>query len=186
MKPILLDIPTEIYSDRLLLRMPKPGDGKVVHAAIQASMKELKAWMPFAQSEQTEEEIEVNIREAHAKFILREDLRLLVFHKDNGEFIGSSGLHYIDWRIPKFEIGYWIDTRHSGKGYMTEAAHRIADFAFDELNAKRLEIICDEKNKKSRSIAEKIGFNLDVILKNEELSADGRELRNTCIYSKLT
>nr|WP_246596165.1 GNAT family N-acetyltransferase [Bacillus alkalicola] len=184
-KPILLDFPTEFYTERLIIRMPRPGDGKVVYEAMIASMKELKPWMPFAQKEQTEEEVEQNIREAHAKFLTREDLRLLVFHKETGDYIASSGLHRIDWDVPKFEIGYWIDTRQSGKGYITEAAGRIAEFAFEELKARRVEICCDEKNIKSRAVAERLGFTLDVILEHDDVSVDGNELRNTCIYSKI-
>lgn len=161
-----------------------PGDGRVVHEAIEASLKELKPFMPFAHIEQTIEDVEENIREAHAKFLTREDLRLLLFNRETGEFIGSSGLHRINWEIPKFEIGYWIDTRHSGKGYITEAVERITQFVFDELDAKRVEIRCDSNNTRSRAIPERLGFTLEGILKNESVSADGKEIRDTCIFAK--
>ena len=185
MNPILLDLPEEFYSERLIIRMPKPGDGKKVHAALTASHNELKQWLPFAQKEQTEEETEINIREAHTKFLNREDLRLLIFHKESGELIGSSGLHRIDWDVPKLEIGYWIDTRHTGKGYITEAVQRISDFAFEEIKARRVEICCDERNIKSRAIPERLGFVLDGIFYNDDVSPDGKEIRNTCVYSKI-
>ena len=42
MNPLLFDFPSEFYTDRLFIRMPKPGDGKVVYDAIQASIQELK------------------------------------------------------------------------------------------------------------------------------------------------
>lgn len=184
MNPILLEFPTEFYTERLLIRLPKPGDGKVVHQAMQASIHELKPWMPFAQKEPSEEETEVNIRKAYVNFFNREDLRLLIFHKDTGEFIASSGLHRINWAVPKFEIGYWIDSRFSGKGYMTEAVQAIANFAFVKLKARRVEIRCDSKNTKSRRIPEKLGFELEGILKNDDFSADGKWLRDTCIYAK--
>ncbi|MDQ1003227.1 RimJ/RimL family protein N-acetyltransferase [Neobacillus niacini] len=67
--------------------------------------------MPWAHKTQTAEDMEANMRDAHAKFLTREDLRLHLYKKDTGEFIGSSGLHRIKWDIPRFEIGYWIDTR---------------------------------------------------------------------------
>ncbi|NDI35046.1 GNAT family N-acetyltransferase [Chengkuizengella sediminis] len=185
MNPLLLDFPTEFPTERLLIRMPKPGDGGVVYHSINASIDELKPWMPFAQKEQTLEEVETNIRESYIKFLKREDLRLLVFLKETGQFVASSGLHRINWSIPSFEIGYWVDTRYSGKGYMTEAVQRITEFASQELKARRIEICCDSRNLKSRAIPEKLGYILEGTLKNEGLSADGNGLRDTCIYAKI-
>ncbi|PEA54172.1 GNAT family N-acetyltransferase [Bacillus pseudomycoides] len=183
MNPLLLNFPSEFYTERLLIRMPRPGDGKEVYNAINESIEELKPWMPFAQKEQTEQEVEVNIRDSHVKFLAREDLRLLVFLKDTGEFVASSGLHRINWDIPKFEIGYWIHSRFSGKGYMTEAVTGIVDFAFHKLQANRIEIRCDSRNVKSRAIPERLGFKLEGILENNSVSIDGTELRDTCIYA---
>ncbi|MCM3737045.1 GNAT family N-acetyltransferase [Bacillus cytotoxicus] len=183
MNPLLLNFPSEFYTERLLIRMPKPGDGKEVYKAINESIEELKPWMPFSQKEQTEQEVEANIRESHVKFLAREDLRLLIFLKETGEFIASSGLHRINWDIPKFEIGYWIDSRYSGKGYMTEAVTGIVNFAFQELQANRIEIRCDSKNVKSRAIPERLGFKLEGILENNSKSVDGTDLRDTCIYA---
>ena len=159
MDPILIEFPEEFTTERLLIRIPRPGDGKAVYEAIAASKSELKPWLPFAQKEQSEEDTEINIRHAHIAFLKREDLRLLIFHKETGEFIATSGLHRMDWSVPKFEIGYWIDSRHSRNGYMTEAVQGITDFAFQELKARRVEIRCDEKNIKSRAVPERLGFN---------------------------
>ncbi|MUK89371.1 GNAT family N-acetyltransferase [Ornithinibacillus sp. L9] len=186
MNPILLDFPHKFETERLVIRMPQPGDGKVVYESIHASINELRPWLPFAQHEQSEEEVEVNIREAHIKFLKREDMRLLVFHKETGEHIASSGLHRMDWDVRKFEIGYWVDSRHKGKGYVTEAVEGITNFAFEELKANRIEIRCDAKNVKSRAVPERLGFELEGILRNEDLSVDGKELRDTCVYAKVT
>ncbi|ADU29180.1 GNAT family N-acetyltransferase [Evansella cellulosilytica] len=182
----MIELPTEFYTERLMIRMPLPGDGEKVFKAINASITELKPWLPFAQKQQTLEDVEENIREAHVKFLSREDLRLLIFSRETGELIGCSGLHRINWDIPKCEIGYWIDTRYSGKGYMTEAITRITEYAFKEIKAKRVEICCDEQNDRSRAVAERLDFTLDAILKNDDLSPDGKQVRNTCIYSKVT
>ncbi|MDC3413163.1 GNAT family N-acetyltransferase [Terrihalobacillus insolitus] len=186
MNPILFDFPHEFETERLLIRMPKPGDGKAVYDAIRASVNELKPWLPFAQNEQSEEDTELNIREANIKFLKREDLRLLVFHKETGQLVCSSGLHRINWDVPKFEIGYWADTRFSGQGFTTEAVKGISEFAFYELKAQRVEIRCDSNNLKSRAIPERLSFMLEGILKNEDRSVDGKELRDTCVYSKVS
>lgn len=185
MNPLLLDFPSEFHTERLTIRMPQHGDGKAVFHAIEASINELKPWLPFAQREQTEEEVEISIRKSHNEFLQREDLRLLVFLKETGEFVASSGLHRIDWAVPKFEIGYWIDSRFSGKGYMIEAVEGITNFAFTELKANRVEIRCDSKNMKSRAIPEKLGFKLEGILECESVSVDGSKLKDTCVFAKV-
>lgn len=185
MNPVLFDFPSKFYTERLFIRMPMPGDGQAVFQAINESIEDLRPWMAFAQENQNEETVEINIRKSYAEFLQREDLRLHIFLKDTGEFIGSSGLHRINWNIPKFEIGYWINSRFSKKGYMKEAVEGIVNFALDELRAKRLEIRCDPKNIRSRAIPEKLGFKLEGILENDKLTADGLGLRDTCIYAKV-
>src|SRR5699024_11533733 len=85
MHPILRDLPTEFTSERLLIRMPLPGDGKKVYDAIRYSRTSLQKWLPFAQQEQSEEEVEINVRLAHIDFLKREDLRLHIFCKRSEE-----------------------------------------------------------------------------------------------------
>lgn len=185
MHPILLDFPHEFETERLRLRMPMPGDGKAVHEAITASINELRPWMGFAQNGQTEEESEINIRQAHISFLKRKKLRMLIFLKETNQFVGSSGLHNIDWDVRKFEIGYWCDTRLSGKGYLTEAITGLTEFTFNELKANRVQIQCDARNHKSCAIPERLGFELEGIFRNEDISVDGKELRDTCMYAKV-
>lgn len=177
---------SEFTTDRLLIRMPKPGDGKAMFESINASLDELKPWLPFAHFKQTEEDVEINIREAHLKFLSREDLRLLVFLKNSGKLIASSGLHRINWEIPKFEIGYWMDSRYAGKGYMTEAVQGMTEFAAVELKAHRIEIRCDTQNVKSAAIPERLGFTLEGILRNDALEIGSTtKLRDTSVYAKV-
>ncbi|WP_100012786.1 GNAT family N-acetyltransferase [Lentibacillus sediminis] len=185
MEPILKDFPNEFYTERLLIRLPLPGDGEAVFQAMQASREELKKWMAFAQKNQSLEDTEVNVREAHLQFLKRENMRLHLFRRETGEFIGTSGLHRIDWDVPKFEIGYWIDQRHNGKGYITEAVEGITQFAFRELKANRVEIRCDAKNTKSRAVPERLGFALEGVLHQDSVEIGGDQLRDTCIYAKV-
>ncbi|MBM7703574.1 GNAT family N-acetyltransferase [Metabacillus iocasae] len=185
MNPLLLDFSTEFETDKLLIRMPKPGDEYAVFEAVNESHADLKEWLIFAQKEQTLEDITLDIRKAQIAFLNREDLRFLVFLKETGELVGSSGLHRIDWSIPRFEIGYWINSRFSGKGYMTEAAKGITDFAIRELNARRIEIRCDSRNVKSQGVAERLGFTLEGILRQNGKCVKTGELIDTCVYSQI-
>jgi ribosomal-protein-serine acetyltransferase len=104
MNPILIDFPNQFTTERLLIRTPLSGDGKVVYESISSSIDELKEWLHFfAKNDHSEQSIEENLREANVKFIRREDLRLLIFDKETKQFIGLSGLNKPDWEIRKFE-----------------------------------------------------------------------------------
>lgn len=129
MHPIMRDIQSPIETERLLLKMPEPGDGTVINAAIQRSVNELKPWLGFVQQTPTVEDTEINARQAHTKFLLRENLRYLVFRKHDDTLVGSTGFHNVDWDVPKFELGYWMDTEHSGNGYMREAVDALTAYA---------------------------------------------------------
>ena len=163
-RPILRDIPNRFASERLLIRTPLPGDGGAVHEAIQESRAELAPWMPWVSEHGSAEDTEAWVREAHARFLTRRDLPFLVFRRDDGTFVGGSGLHRIDWLVPRFEIGYWVRTSQTGRGLATEAASRIADFAFQALQAERVEIWCDARNERSASVARRSGFALEARL----------------------
>lgn len=175
----------ELHTERLIIRAPKVEDADVVWKAIVSSHEALKEWMPWAQTKQTLEQTTANLRQAVADFITRKDLRLHLFLKETGEFVGSSGLHRIDWNVRKFEIGYWIDSKFEGKGLMTEAVERITEFAFEELHANRVEIRCDSENVRSRSVAARLAYTLEGTLRHDSLSADNKKLRDTCIYAKI-
>ncbi len=181
---ILLELAEEFETERLIIRSPQWGDGKGMNSAIRESIEELRPWMPWAQHIPTIDESEEKARVARLKFLERSDLRLHVYHKETGEFIGGSGLQRIDWESRKFEIGYWIRTSQSGKGFMTEAVEGITNFAIGQLSANRIEIRCDDTNIRSARVAERLGFTLEGILRKEKCDVEGM-LRNTMVFSKV-
>ncbi len=184
MEALMLDFPESFESDRLTIRAPRPGDGAELNAAVQETFGDLKAWMPWAQQMPTLEESETHVRRAQCDFLAREDLTLLLFLRGTNTLVGGSGLHRINWDIPKFEIGYWCRKRFQGQGYIRESTEAIARFALETLGAKRVEIRCDSKNVRSQRIPDRLGFTLEGTLRNDSLSPSG-ELRDTLVFAKV-
>jgi len=182
--PILRDFPESLETERLLIRCPMPGDGAKDYAAIAESLEELKPWMPWTRHELSVEVQEENMRRARVAFLQRSDLRLLLFLKGTDTLVGSSGLHRIDWSVPKFEIGYWIRTSFTRQGYATEAVQGITAFAFEALGAQRVEIRCASENRPSARVAERAGFRLEGELRNAEVDAQGKP-RNVLAFSMI-
>ncbi len=182
--PITRDFPDAFETERLLIRSPMPGDGPELHAAVRESMEELLPWMPWPTEHGTVEDSEASARGARVRFLERTELRMHLWLKGTGTFVGSSGLHRIDWEVPKFEIGYWCRTGMTGRGYVTEAVRGIAAFAFDALGAQRVEIRCDPLNRPSARVAQLAGFRLEGELRNDARGTDGT-LRNTLVFSAI-
>ncbi|MBY0011704.1 GNAT family N-acetyltransferase [Paenibacillus typhae] len=182
--PVLLSIPDRFESRRLVIRSALWGDGEAVNEAVRESAVELRPWMPWARLLPTPEQSEASIRRSRLEFLERTDLRLLLFNKETGVLIGSSGLHRIDWQTRKFEIGYWVRTSYGRQGYITEAVKAITDYAAQELQANRIEIRCDSRNVQSARVAERCGFTLEGILRNDKCDVEGL-LRDTMIFSKV-
>lgn len=185
--PILLDLPQNLETERLLLRPPQAGDGKALFAAVAESLPELRRFLnslPWVAAEQSVEASEVYCRTAQANFLGRKDFPFLLFDKASGQLVGASGLHRVVWATPKAEIGYWCRTSQVGKGFISEAVTALADYAFGHLATVRLEIITDEDNRESRGVAERCDFQLEAVLRHERRAPDGT-LRNTCVYARL-
>jgi RimJ/RimL family protein N-acetyltransferase len=182
MKPILIDLPDRIETARLFLRAPRFGDGAAINAAVIESLAHLRPWMPWAQDVPSIEASEEFARSASAKFISREELPYLAFLKNENKYLGGTGLHRINWDVPRFEIGYWIRASEQGKGYVSEAVIALTDFCFERLKANRVEIRMDDKNERSWRVAERCGFALEGLFRNDTRDHFG-VLRDTRIYA---
>ena len=186
--PLLIDMPEAIATERLWLRCPRAGDGIVINEAVVQTLPELKPWMPWAQTAPTLEESELHGRRAAARYALREDLQLLIFERQSdggqGRLLGATGLHRMDWSVPRFEIGYWRRSGEGGRGVMTEAVRALSRFAFDRLHAQRVEVRMSSDNARSRAVAERCGFTLEGVLRRDSLDVNGQP-RDTAVYARV-
>jgi RimJ/RimL family protein N-acetyltransferase len=180
--PLLLDLPERIETRRLVLRTPRPGDGPIVNEAVLETIEALQRWMAWSVPTPTVEQSEQWCRKAAADFIARKRLAFLSFSRQEpAAFVGSNAIHAVDWDVPRFEIGYWVRRRQEGQGYVTEAATALARFAFEALGARRVEIRMDDRNERSWRVAERLGFRLEGVLRNE--CREAGKLRDTRVYA---
>jgi ribosomal-protein-alanine N-acetyltransferase len=55
-------------------------------------------------------------------------------------------------------VGYWVDQRHAGQGYVAEGVVLILRFAFEQLRLHRVEICIVPRNVRSRRVVEKLSI----------------------------
>lgn len=177
-------LPEQLETERLLIRVPRPGDGRVFHEAIHGSLPQLVPWLAWVTPAPSVEESEETCRRAFGRFHLNEDLMVFFFLKECGSLVGGSGLHGIDWDLGHFEVGYWGRSGHGGKGLMTEGVRALSNHALDHLGASRVFLTTDERNTASWRLAERAGFDYEGTIRNDRRDLQGA-LRNTRVYSRI-
>jgi RimJ/RimL family protein N-acetyltransferase len=110
---------------------------------------------------------------------------MMILLKGTGTIIGGTGLHRIEWSVPKFEIGYWVRTGYGGQGFITEAVNGLTQFAFDTLGARRIEIRCDVRNVRSANVARRAGYPLEATFRHDARDHINGKLRDTYIFAKV-
>ena len=139
--------------------------------AVERSLSELRRWMPWAQGTPSREESIKVLENGHELFDTDKEWNYALIQNSSGELVGAAGLHVVqDPDCP--EIGYWVRSDRTGRGYATAAARALAAAAFQYLPAVRqVKIRMDWANVASAAIPAKLGFRL--------LAVEDREIE-TC------
>jgi RimJ/RimL family protein N-acetyltransferase len=172
-----------IRTPRLLICPRQTGEGPRLHEAVHESLEIMRPWMPWAHDAYPLDEAESHCRRASARFTLREDLTLSIYDATGKRLLGSTGLHNINWSVRSFHIGYWIRQSEQGKGYVTEAVNALARYAFDALEARRVEIRCDSRNTRSLKVMQRLGFEQEGLLRADSIGVQG-EARDTIVTAR--
>lgn len=174
-----------IETERLLIRPPKLEDAKPINLAINQSLNEIGRWMPWASDpslKATEDFIRHGIQYWHQS--QPKELPMIIELKSTGEIISASGFNEkSNFAVPMFETGYWIDKKHAGNGFITEAVIAITRFAFEYFSAVRVQICMQKENIKSINVAKRAGFIEEAILKNYMLDCISKRPCDKIIYA---
>ncbi len=81
--------------------------------------------------------------------------------RDDGAALGQVGLLRCEIDgAPDVEIGWWLAPFAWGRGYATEAATALRDFAFRDLRLERISVVLHAQNERSVAVARRIGGEL--------------------------
>jgi ribosomal-protein-serine acetyltransferase len=126
-----------------------------LHAAVLDSLDELRPWMPWAANEPLRLSDRIALVSSWHDLWDAGDRMCGMFLGD--EVVGGCGLHQ---RIGPGgqEIGYWVRTAYTRRGYATAAARALTDLAFTMPGVDRVEIHHDVANLASGRVPAKLGF----------------------------
>jgi len=115
----------------------------------------------------------------------RAAIPFIVFDKAVGKYAGSTRYMNIDWRNKVLEIGStWIGREFQGTGLNGHMKRLMIDHAFHEMAFEKVGFRVDERNIRSRKAVEKLGAQLEGVLRENVYLLDGFK-RNTCCYGLL-
>ena len=105
-------------------------------------------------------------------------LSVAVVERASGTTVGDLAFHWVSERDRTAEIGFVFDPRHQGKGFATEAARAVVDWAFTTGGMRRVIGRLEARNAASARVLEKLGMRLEAhFVENEWVKGEwGSEL----------
>jgi RimJ/RimL family protein N-acetyltransferase len=108
-----------------------------------------------------------------------------VYDKKANAWAGTTSFLNISNADDRLEIGAtWYGKAFQRSGLNRNCKYLVLEYAFEKLNAQRVELKTDERNIASRKAIEKIGGKFEGILRSHTVLYDGYR-RNTVYYSIL-
>jgi RimJ/RimL family protein N-acetyltransferase len=153
--------PDRLVGERVVVRVPRTGDGPSLVDAVTASVEHLRPWMPWIAFEpQSVEQREQWIGERIAERLAGTDfMYFYVDPNDDSRIIGGTGFH-LRSEPHQLDIGYWTHVAMTGRGVCSEATRMLTSAALEQSGITNVLICCDEANTASAAIPAKLGYTM--------------------------
>jgi ribosomal-protein-serine acetyltransferase len=154
--------------DDSIVRTLTREDAETVYRAVDANRDRLRPFMPWELTTHSASDTLAFIERSLAS---PNDL------EGNGiwvadVFAGSVGLS-IDPLMNTGEIGYWVTSQFEGRGLVSRVCRLFIDHGFRERHLHRIEIHAAADNRRSRAVAERLGFTMEATLRDGFRRSDG-------------
>ncbi len=186
MHKMLLEIPTRIEAGRMYLRSYKAGDGGWYFTMSQKNRAHLARYEAdnVVMSIESEQDAEVVVRELAAEWRARNCFFMGAFDRRADEFVAQVYIGPVNWDVPEFAIGFFVDKDHEGRGYVTEVVRAAIGFIFEHLGAHRVRMECDDTNERSLRVAQRCGMVREGHFRENRRSGNG-QLSGTLYFGLL-
>ncbi len=178
----VVSFPEEINGDRIYLRRHDLTVADEMFKTIDQNRERLMQFMPWPVQTQKQEDSKNYILLCIESWKQKALFDYGIYLKLGHQFIGNIGVHSIDWRSSRCELGYWISKTYERQGFTSEAVRLIEKACFAK-DFHRVEIRCSAENTKSAGVAIRTGYRLEGYLRDEKIE-QGR-FRDTLVFAKL-
>lgn len=166
-----------LQTERLILRQWRESDaGDLFSYARGPLVGPMAGWAPHRSIEES--------RRLIKRFMeLGTGVVFCIEEKESGRAIGSISLDKDNRRNGTcLVLGYALNSRYWGRGYMTEAVRKVLEFAFVSLRCKLITVTHYPENLRSKRVIEKNGFRFEGRLRSCAVRYNG-EVTDLMFYS---
>lgn len=164
----VIPVPTELRTERLRYRPWRADDAAALRPVLEANFAHLSRWIPAHVAQPAPlPELERRLERFADDFRAARNFRYAVEPAAGGMLLGEISMfpRSAEGRVAleladRVEIGYWLRSDMTGRGYATEAARAMLELAMTLPGIGSVEIHCDPRNAASAAIPRRLGFEL--------------------------
>lgn len=171
----------ELSDGRVTIKRIKPEHIQSLFQAAFDSREELRIWMPWCHSNYNIEETKEWVKFQQVAWQDKLEYSFAIVDNINNKMVGGCGLNQMNWIHKIGNLGYWVGTKFTGKGFASSAANLCAEFGFNDLKLNRIEIVVAEENIPSQKVAGYVGARKECLARKR--LAVGDSVHNAFVYS---
>jgi RimJ/RimL family protein N-acetyltransferase len=172
---------TELSDGQIMIRPYRVEDTNAVYEAVRESINEISIWMPWCHPDYAIEETSAFITSREEAWTDDREYTLGIFDAATGNFLGSTGLNFVNRVHNCANLGYWVRSSATGRGVASRATRLVARYGLEHLGFQRIEILAAIGNLPSQRAAEKSGALREAVLRKRLLVND--EPQDAVLYS---
>jgi ribosomal-protein-alanine N-acetyltransferase len=180
-QPPLIEPPEVITTRQLVLRRPRLSDADDIFDSYAADPEVTRyvTWRPY----KDRSEVAPFLQSRLARWDSGEEFSWVITRPEKDRVIGVIGCRV---REHAADIGYVMSRNYWNRGYTTEAANTVVDWASNLEFVYRVWAVCDVENIASARVLEKIGMQREGILRRYIVHPNmSPEPRDCFVYSKI-
>lgn len=152
---------------RLQLRPLVAHEARELLAVVVSSREELGRFMSWPREMYDLDQARNFVRVGREAWLQSRTARMGVFERTTGELLGSVELDGIDLRRGQAELGYWVRSDRTRRGYAAEAAWAALRYGFETLRLHKVRADVAVGNTASARVLDKLGFVREGMLRED-------------------
>lgn len=168
------------------LKKPTFELAEALYAVVDKTRDTIREWLPWPDKTHSAEDEYTNylVNWCQDHWENEKGFAYIITSKETKQILGCIDIFHISQEDKSGEIGYWLAKDAQGYGYMQEAVRALEREAF-EAGINRIIIRNDTKNLRSARVAERCGYVLEGIMRQDAWDEYHQRLRDTNLWAKL-